>query len=288
MVDLQGVSMIYLGPAGIPISCKKRSTLACLEYLSKIGLNAMEVEFVRGVKMSEKLAEEIGRVAKRFGIKLSVHAPYFINLCSEDEEKVKASKRRILEALDRAQRMGAECVVVHAGYYGRMEKDEAMEKIMVELTDIIERGGEEPKLAIETMAKQTQFGSLEEVLELCKRMKKRVVPLVDFMHIFVRNGGKIDYGQVLDKLEKMGFEHIHSHFSNSKYNINTKRFMDVHVPMNKHPPFEPLAEEIVKRGTNITIISESPVLEKDSLKMREIIKKVSVQTRSVYGSRKVN
>jgi deoxyribonuclease-4 len=44
--------------------------------------------------------------------------------------------------------------------------------------------------------------------------------------------------------------------------------------MNSHPPFEPLAEEILKRKMNITIISESPVLEQDSLKMLQIFKKL--------------
>ena len=63
---------IYLGPAGIPISLKRKSTLGSIEYLHQLGLNAMEVEFVRGVKMSKEVAKKVGKMAKRFGIRLSL------------------------------------------------------------------------------------------------------------------------------------------------------------------------------------------------------------------------
>jgi len=91
---------------------------------------------------------------------------------------------------------------------------------------------------------------------------------VDFAHLYCRNNGKIDYSSILDRIKS--FKHIHSHFSNVRYNINTKKFVDVHVPINSHPPFEPLAKEILKRKLNITIISGSPKLELLILKMKRI------------------
>jgi len=36
--------------------------------------------------------------AKRLGIELSVHAPYYINLASEDPKKQKESVQRILDS----------------------------------------------------------------------------------------------------------------------------------------------------------------------------------------------
>ncbi|MGC8850584.1 MAG: endonuclease IV, partial [Candidatus Bathyarchaeia archaeon] len=91
-------------------------------------------------------------------------------------------------------------------------------------------------------------------------------------HIFVRNKGRINYPEVLDKLRGLG--HIYSHFSNMKYNPKTRRFMDVHEPIDGYPPFKPLAEEILRRGIDITIISESPILEVDSLKMKGILQEL--------------
>lgn len=97
---------IYLGTAGIPLSAKGKSTVEGVKKVKELGLNAMEVEFVQGVKMSIEKAKELGEVAKTIGVRLSVHAPYYINLCSEEKEKIEASKNRILETATRAEAMG--------------------------------------------------------------------------------------------------------------------------------------------------------------------------------------
>ncbi|MFN4133105.1 MAG: TIM barrel protein, partial [Candidatus Hadarchaeales archaeon] len=94
--------MICLGPAGVPLSSKDRSTIGGLSHIASLGLNAMEVEFVRGVAMSNEMAQEVGEVARKLGIVLSVHCPYFINLCSDDRKKIEASKKRILDSAERA------------------------------------------------------------------------------------------------------------------------------------------------------------------------------------------
>ncbi|MEM5869556.1 MAG: TIM barrel protein [Candidatus Aenigmatarchaeota archaeon] len=268
---------IFLGPAGIPTVAEDRTTEGGIKKVFELGLNAMEIEFVRNVYLDQKKAEEVGKFAKELGISLTVHAPYFINLLSDNKTTVEASKKRILESLDRAERMEAKAVVVHAAYYGNLPREEAFEK-MVEITKEIleearERGIKKTLLAYETMAKESQFAGLDELLELMKKVNSKQFTInVDFAHIFVRNNGKIDYGKILEKLKN--FDHIYSHFSNVKYNVNTKRFADVHVPLNSHPAFKPLAEEILKKKVNITIISESPILEQDSLKMLQVFKKL--------------
>ena len=60
---------IRFGPAGIPLGCEG-TTLDAISYCKKIGLGAMEVEFVRGVKMSNEKALEVGKKAKELDIKL--------------------------------------------------------------------------------------------------------------------------------------------------------------------------------------------------------------------------
>ncbi len=268
---------IYLGPGGNCLTAKQSSTLGSFERLKELNLNAQEIEFVRSIYLSPKAAEEIGRQARNYGIELSVHAPYFINLLSEDRDKVEASLKRILESVDRAERMGAKFVVVHAAYYGKLSKEEAFNKMKEITLRIIEEMEKmrvkNTKLAYETMAKEKQFADLDELLNLMKEIKSKLLTIcVDFAHLYCRENGKIDYSKVLDKLK--GFKHIHSHFSNVKYNLNSKKFVDVHVPMNSHPSFEPLAKEILKRKITITIISESPKLELDSLKMKDIFEKL--------------
>ena len=268
---------IYLGPGGNCLTAKESSTLGSFERLKELNLNAQEIEFVRNVYLSKKAAEEVGKLAKNYNIELSVHAPYFINLLSDKKETVNKSIKRILESVDRAERMGAKFVVVHAAYYGKLSKEEAFEK-MKEITLKIIEGMEKmkiknTKLAYETMAKESQFASLDELLKLMKEVESKLLTIcIDFAHLYCRNNGKIDYSSILDKIKS--FKHIHSHFSNIKYNLNSKKFVDVHIPINSHPPFEPLAKEILKRDINITIISESPKLELDSLKMKETFEKL--------------
>ena len=271
---------IFLGPAGIPTVAEDRTTEGGIKKVSELGLNCIEIEFVRNVYLNQKKAEEVGKLAKELNIQLTVHAPYFINLLSDKKSTIEASKKRILESLDRAERMGAKAVVVHAAYYGNLSKEEAFEKMKSVTEEIFDEmkkiGINKTLLAYETMAKESQFADLDELLKLMKEMKSKQLSIcVDFAHLYARNNGKIDYPNILEKLKD--FDHVYSHFSNMKYNVNTKKFVDVHVPMNSHPPFEPLAEEILKRKMNITIISESPVLEQDSLKMLQIFKKLDLK-----------
>ena len=80
-------------------------------------LDCMEVAFTYGVRMSMEDAREVGALAKDKGIVLSVHAPYYINLASDEKEKIRASKKRILDACQRAHALGARNVVFHAGFY---------------------------------------------------------------------------------------------------------------------------------------------------------------------------
>lgn len=269
---------IYLGPGGSPISSPDRSSISGIRQCAKLGLNAMEVEFVRGVNMSEELAEEVGRVAKELGIRLSAHAPYYINLLSEKKTIVHASIQRIIDTLDRAERMGADAIAVHAAYYGELSKEEAqqkMEEVTSEILDKTEKLGiKHVKLGYETMGKASQWGKLNEIAALRKKFGSRVIPYLDWGHMYCPDG-KEDFEQILDEMEKLGIKHINSHFNCVKFNAKTKQYVDIHVPIAaKTPDFAELAKLLTKRKIDITIISETPLLEQDSLAMKRIIEKI--------------
>ncbi len=253
--------MIRLGPAGSPM----KSTLDGLGYIKEIGLNAMEVEFTYGVRMQNELAEEIGKLAEKLDIKLSVHAPYYINLASAEKQKIGASKKRILDSCERANYLKASHVVFHAGFYGKLKENECYEMIkkeIVEMQDIIKDNKWKTELAPETTGKKSQFGSLNEILKLRDEIKCNIC--VDFAHLHARNNSII-YPSVFDQLS--GLRHIHSHFSGIEFTDKGERR---HLVMEKND-FLPFAKEILKRKSDITIICESPVTWHDSLKMKNII-----------------
>ncbi|MEM5777333.1 MAG: TIM barrel protein [Candidatus Aenigmatarchaeota archaeon] len=268
---------IFLGPAGNCVTAKEKTTIGSLKHLKEIGLNCQEIEFVRSIYLNEKTAKEVSEVAKNLEIRLSIHTPYFINLASEKKQIVENSKKMILASASIADIIGADIIAIHSGYYVKFNKEKTYEIIKEAYLDILdkmkEKGIKNVNLGLETMGKESQFGSLDEIIKMSKEVKG-LVPYIDWAHIFVRNNGKIDYAEIFEKLDVLNLDHINSHFEGVQYNVKTKKFVDVHVPINSNPPFEHLAKEILKRKVNITIISESPILEMDSLKMKNIFEKL--------------
>ena len=273
--------MIYLGPAGVPLSSVDHSTLGGLGRVAELQLNAFEVEFVRGVSMKNEAADEVGKLAKELGILLSVHCPYFVNLCSTDKKKVEASKKRILDSVERAYHMGARIAVFHPGFYGSLTSEAAFEAVERACSDMLGRmksmGIKGVTLGHETTGKVSAFGTLDELVQLCKRVRG-CAPVVDFAHLWARQAGNIDYAEVFEKLKPLRLKHLHSHFTSMEWTPakvpgygNERR----HIPIKfNKPPFEPLAKEILKRELSITLISESPLLEQDSLEMKRVFEKL--------------
>ncbi len=261
---------IKLGPAGSPAA----STLEGIRAVKEMGLQAMEVEFVRGVKMGNDLARECGALAKELGIELSVHAPYYINLASDEREKREASVKRILDSCERGHHLGAREIVFHPAYFGKKSKEEVHEIVreaVIRMQEEIKRRKWNVRLAPETTGKHSAYGSLEEILLLSEETGCSFC--VDFAHLYARNRGSIDYAGILDMIEeRLRPRHLQIHFSGIEWTLAGERNHIV-IASNK-PPFEPLAKEILERKISATIISESPVTWKDSLEMKKIFERL--------------
>ncbi len=265
---------IYIGTGGTPKSSKDRSTLSGLKRVNKLGLNAMEVEFVYGVRMSTEMAEEVGELARKLGIRLSIHAPYYINLTSTEKKKIEASKRRIIKSCERGHIMGAKIVVFHPAYYGKLTPEETYTRVKKECEEIVdrlkERGIQDVIVGLETTGKKSQFGTVDECVKIAKEVKGCGI-CVDWAHVYARNGGKINFGEVIDKVLTLKTKHIHSHFSGIKFSDKGERN---HLTISSgQPEYEGVVEEIKKRKLDITLISESPNLETDALKLKEMLNK---------------
>lgn len=266
---------IRLGPAGIPIGCKCSSTAEGVEYVRRIGLSAMEVEFVRGVNMGAEMAKKVGIAAEKNDVELSVHAPYYINLCNP--EKRKDSEKRILDSCQRAHEMGAQVVVFHPGYYSKLGKREAFEMVMESCFEMGEwikkKNFSNVFLGLETTGKKSQFGDLDEIMEICKN-NENCRPVIDFAHLYARNAGKVDYEDAINTIRKIKCDCYHSHFSGIEFTTAGERR---HLPMSgAKPDFSEIAKILVEKKVSITIISESPLLEEDSLLMKNMLENLGV------------
>lgn len=263
--------MIHFGTAGASDSFYSeghKTSLEMPEWLMKRGLNAYEFQCSRGVNISEEMAARLGSLATRYGIKMSVHAPYYINLSTTDPEIRVKTRGHLLKSLRVARAMGADIVVFHPGSGSGGDRREILARAKSFLKEILLEVEEEDFsgifLAPETMGKKNQLGSLEEVLELCET-GSRVVPAVDFGHMHAVTGGafteKSSFREALDLIEKrLGrkyLQNLHIHFSPVEYTGTGEKKHRTTLETQFGPHFAPLAELLVERNLTPTVICES-------------------------------
>ncbi|MBU0586430.1 TIM barrel protein, partial [Candidatus Micrarchaeota archaeon] len=179
--------MMRFGPAGIPLECEG-GTKEGIEYCASIGLKAMEIEFVRGVKMKEKAAEEAGKAAKGVDVKISSHAPYYVNLCTSDRVKAENSKRNIFQAANATFLANGWITVFHPGFYQGMGKEEAFQaakKRLIEIKEKMDSKDVKCILGAETVGKKSAFGGLDENIRMAQELDF-VEPVPDFAHLHAR------------------------------------------------------------------------------------------------------
>lgn len=275
--------MLKFGPAGVPIGCS--SSLEAPQFLKQIGLDCMELEFVRGVNMSDKTAVEVGKRAKENGITLSCHAPYWINLAAKERHKVVRSIEFITGSASKLSLAGGGVVVFHPAFYLSRNSEGVFKLVKKELEAV--NGWLEDKkisnilLGPELTGKKSAFGDLPEIIMLAKEIPN-VVPVVDFAHYHARHGGIIkgekDYAVIFDAMEKelgkKAISSFHSHFSEIRY---SKAGELSHMPLfsNNEPPIRPLLKLCAENGYSGTIISETPYTSEDSLRMKGIYEKMA-------------
>ena len=237
-----------------------------VQQVHQLGLDCMEVVFTYGVKMKEPQAREIGDLARELQIALSVHAPYYVNLASKESEKITASRQRILQSCEMATHLGARYIVFHAGFYQQRDQEQVYQMIkqeMVTLLDEIARQKWDVVLAPETTGKGAQFGTLDELLRLKQETGCHLC--VDFAHLKARNIGKIDYDEVMKKLQGQGL--IHAHFSGIEW---TKKGESRHL-LTAEQDIEELFHYLSKYQISANIINESPDPSGDAVKMKQIL-----------------
>lgn len=237
-----------------------------VKFISSNNFKAAEIEFVRSIylKTDEKI-KEVSSTAKKLGITLSIHAPYFINLASIDEKTLKRSIDIIVECCVVGEKIGAKYICFHPAFYqGRDAKEvySIVLKSILEIKKKIDELGLNVVLAPELMGKKSQFGSLDELLRLLKDVPG-ISMTVDFAHYLARNG-EIDYEEVVSRLPKK----FHAHFSGIEY---SEKGEIRHLPIDVDA-FRKLVKVLLKYNKEVTIVCESSDFFNDLLIMQKILK----------------
>lgn len=265
------------------------------EFVRKFGLDAYEYQCGRGVRLNAQTAKEFAQSAKELGIRVSLHAPYYISLSSVEAEKREKSVEYILQSAQAVQTLGGDRIVVHSGSCAKITRAHALELALETIQrarqTLDENGLQQVYICPETMGKINQLGTLQEVMELCA-FDERMIPCIDFGHLNARTlGGLRDYADfkaVLDTIEnKLGNERMrrfHAHFSKIEYTDSGEKRHLTFSDTVYGPDFEPLALLLAQRNCEPTIICESSGTQaEDALTMKQLYQQALSATQAKKG-----
>jgi deoxyribonuclease-4 len=270
------VEKLLFGPAGVPLSTRAKATAAGIERAAELGLGCMELEFVQGVRMSRDTALTVAEIASKKKIVLTAHSPYFINLNAREPEKIRASQERIFQTARVAALCGATSIVFHAAFYLGDPPSQVYEQVRKQLQQItsqLRAEGNQVWIRPEVTGKTSQFGTLEEVIELSTEIEG-VAPCIDFAHWHARTGKFNSYyeftfalKQVEAKLGRQALDNMHIHVSGIAYGKSgeAKHLNLIESDFNYVELIHALSDYNVKG----LVISESPNLEEDAMLLQQ-------------------
>jgi deoxyribonuclease-4 len=276
-MNLNETGELLFGTGGVPVSAQLRSTEAGIERIAELGLGCMEVEFVRGVKMSPDVAVSVGELAARKKVALTAHGPYFINLNAVEPEKVHMSKERILQTARIAALFGARSITFHAAFYLKSTPAEtytAVKKHLKEIVNVLRNEDNKVTISPEVTGKPSQFGTLEELLQLSSEIEG-VAPCIDFSHWHARTGRANSYQEFLDildqiegKLGRRALDNMHIHLSGIAYGKKGE-IKHLMLPDSDFQYMELLKAMKKRKAKGVVICESVPYLEKDALLLQQ-------------------
>lgn len=269
---------VIFGPAGSPVNYKGVAYKAP-KYIKKEGLDSYEYQSPYGVRIGEKSAATLKKESKKHDILVSMHGPYYINLCSKEEEKIEKSLNHLIATARAGELMGAYRLVFHPGFYSNRKPEKAMEISKNTINRLFEEleseGIEKFTFAPETTGKRSQQGNISEIIDLCASFD-HFEPTIDFAHIHARGRGflnkKEDYNCIFSQLENnLDIDILHCHFTTIEYSNSgevkhhTLSENDTYGPQIQH-----LLLNLIENGWNANIICETPLRDEDALKMKAL------------------
>jgi len=256
---------------------KPGGSVGGIYYLDDLGLKAMELGWVRSVRVSDTTAQNIQTAGVERDVALSVHAPYYINLNADDEEWPK-SRKRLMDSARAGFKSGATDIVFHPGSYFGEPPEEVLKKVLPRLEKCIDELRLENNPVIlrpETMGKGAMLGSLEDTLEMSQI--DGVEPCLDFAHLHARPGdGSMntlkEWLEVFDLYQKAlgddSLTRLHCHLSGIEY--SEKGEQNHLVIQESDFNLEALFKALNQVNARGRILCESPTLEEDALYIQSL------------------
>lgn len=270
--------MLRFGVAGYPpafgTSQFGKDRMKICHWLQALDLEALELQMTYGPRTSLDNCREYRRVADECGIKLSVHASYFIVFTSSDQHKLYNSKETLKRTFELCDILGADAAILHPGpLYGSNDSKPILDRFIDNLGQTMsEIGNTNTDLFVETAGKVGQLGSVDEILSITKQLPK-VYPCIDFGHVHARTLGSLNTDRAVEDLFNQLASHgcfkperrIHFHYTPIHYGqrgeISHKAIHDIQINSNSpeyfYPRYDPVARGLSAWNIKGTIISET-------------------------------
>lgn len=277
--------MIKFGPSGNSAAFAEagnKTTEQSALWVKNSGLDCFEYSFGRGVRLSSEKANSIANAFTAANVEISVHAPYYVNFANPDDKMAENSYSYVIESAKKCREMGGERIVFHPACQGKAERSTAVsltvERLKILRDRIYENNLSNMIFCPETMGKQAQIGTVEEIAEFCA-VDRAFVPCIDFGHVNARECGSLkteaDYERLLIFLiDKLGYERMkgfHMHFSKIEYTAKGEVRHLTFADDKYGPEFAPLAEVLKKLKLEPFIVCESAGTQDiDALSMKKI------------------
>ena len=269
MQNLYNFDKLNFITAGMPLRTGKASYPKAFEVLKEMNLDGMELEFVHGVRMNDANRDFVKEMSKDFVI--TAHGPFYINLNSQEEEKIDASLQRIIDTAYVAKQAGAFSITYHAAFYMGKDKETVYNQVKTQtrrILDVLENENIDVWIRPETTGKATQWGDLDEIIRLSKEFEQ-VLPCVDFSHLHARSAGEYNtYDEFSKILEKMGteigeyaLENFHGHLAGIE---STAKGEKQHLNLeNSDMNYKDLMKAMKEFNVKGALVCESPNIEDD-------------------------
>lgn len=263
---------LLFGISGLPIGSGNKyiNYSSGITYIKSIGLDAMELLFVRNVNVTEKNKDNILNAKLANDIYLSAHGSHYINLNANESEKQEQSMTRIIKAAEGLTLVKGRSLIFHPGFYLNDSKEETYKTIKENLLKLPQNG---ITYRLETTGKDSQFGTLEELVLLCKEVDTCNL-CIDFAHIHARGKGCLknydDFAEILqyvkNELGNSALEDLHMHMGGIKY--NDKGEVN-HLPLLESDfKYIDCLKALKDFRVKGCVILEGPLVEKDALLLK--------------------
>ncbi len=272
---------LRFGTSGIPLSSARPGTVHGIRRARELGLDHLEMAWVNGVKMSDETAGAIAAAAREHDLTLTAHAPYFVNLCGEPDV-VERSCARLEQAGRLGVLCGAQSFCFHAGFYGKLDRAEASQRVqgqLARITGALRGRGHAIDVRTELTGKASQVGSLEELLDWSAAVPG-VLPCVDFSHHYARDVGQhnryADFAATLSAIEqrlgRSALDRLHVHISGIQYGPKGER---KHEPLRETKfRWKELLRALKDLRVGGWVVCESPCMEDDALLLQKTYKRL--------------